>query len=381
MNNTSAPLMTIGPRVRKSPFYNSTRHYGAKSFTVYNHTYMPTSYGDTVAEYWAIIEGVTLWDVTCEKQVEVTGPDAEKFVQLLTCRNISTCAVNRCRYVVFTDDQGGIVNDAVLLRLAENHFWLSPGDGDLLLWAQGVAAMAGMSVKVEEPDASPLQLQGPLSPQVAQKLFGNIAIDMGYFHMCQTELNGIPVVLSRTGWSGELGYEIYLRDGSRGDELWEIIMAAGAEHGITPACPPAVRTVEGFILSYASDISRSDNPYTIGMGRLVDLDMETDFIGKAALKKIAAEGPKSRLVGVELDGEEIRGNEDFWDISHGGEKVGHITRAAYSPRIKKNIGLANIATELTGIGTVVTVSSPQGERRATVVATPWIKSETVIPAR
>lgn len=373
------PYMTIGPRVRKSPFYDATVAAGVESFTVYNHTFLPTGYGDTVSEYWSMVKDVTLWDVTCEKQIEVTGPDAARFVQWLTCRDISTLQVDRCRYVLFTDNDGGLVNDAVLLKLAEDHFWLSPGDGDFLLWAQAVAIMSDMDVKVVEPDASPLQLQGPKAPQVAHKLFGDIAVEMGYFHMLQTELNDIPVVLSRTGWSGELGYEIYLRDGSRGTELWDMIMEAGAEYDIRPACPSLIRTVEGGILSYASDILRTDNPFTIGLGRLVSLDTDVEYIGKEALRAIAKKGPERRLVGIEIGGDPIVGNEDFWPICHDNNEVGHVSRAVFSPRLERNIGLANVPAELSNDGTALQLMSPQGERQATVVPSPWITSETKIP--
>lgn len=261
--NNFTPTLSIGPRVRKSPFFDATVQAGAKAFTIYNHMYMPTCYSDPVSEYWAIVRGVTLWDVACERQIEISGPDALALTQLLTPRDVSTCLVDRCRYVLLTDTDGGVVNDAVMLRLAEDRFWLSPGDGDVLLWAQGVAARAGMDVRVFEPDVSPLQLQGPKAPAVARKLFGDVAIEMGYFHMRQLELDGIPLVLSRTGWSGELGYELFLQDSSRGGELWDRCMEAGAEFDISPATPSAIRSLEGAILSYGSDITRNDNPWTL----------------------------------------------------------------------------------------------------------------------
>jgi aminomethyltransferase len=288
--NNFTPTLSIGPRVRKSPFFDATVQAGAKAFTIYNHMYMPTCYSDPVSEYWAIVRGVTLWDVACERQIEISGPDALALTQLLTPRDVSTCLVDRCRYVLLTDTDGGVVNDAVMLRLAEDRFWLSPGDGDVLLWAQGVAARAGMDVRVFEPDVSPLQLQGPKAPAVARKLFGDVAIEMGYFHMRQLELDGIPLVLSRTGWSGELGYELFLQDSSRGGELWDRCMEAGAEFDISPATPSAIRSLEGAILSYGSDITRNDNPWTLGLERLIDVDKPEDYLGREALQRLADEG-------------------------------------------------------------------------------------------
>jgi aminomethyltransferase len=376
----SGPLLSIGPRVRKSPFFEATRRCGAKSFTVYNHMYMPTGYTDPVDEYWKLVEGVTLWDVACERQIEVTGPDAARFVQYLTPRNLRKCGIGACRYVLLTAQDGGIVNDAVLLRLGESHFWLSPGDGDALLWAQGAAIHSGMNVEIVEPDVSPLQLQGPRSPEVARALFGDWVLDLAYYRMRQTHLDDIPVVLARTGWSGEIGYEIYLRDGARGDELWERVMAAGRPYDIAPIAPSAIRSVEGGILSYVSDIRREDDPFTLGFDRLVDLDQEADFVGKSALQRIAKEGPKRRLVGVEVEGEALaQGNSEFWTVRDAERAVGHVTRCVYSPRLEKNIGFANVPVESAGTGTELGIDIPGGRRAARIVPTPFVEARKTIP--
>jgi len=374
----SEPRITIGPRVRKSPFFDATRRYGAKAFTVYNHMYMPTAYTDAIDEYWKLVNGVTVWDVSCERQVEISGADAARFAQFLTPRNLASCGVGRCRYVLLTDDEGGIVNDAVMLRIAEDRFWFSPGDGDVLLWAKGVALHSGMQVEITEPDVSPLQLQGPDSPRVAAKLFGDWALALPYFHLRETELGDIPVVLARTGWSGELGYEIYLRDGRRGDELWEAVMAAGKPHGIAPIAPSMIRSVEGGILSYASDMTAEDNPFTLGLERLVDLDQEADFVGKAALRRIQREGVRRRLVGVTIAGARLEGNDAYWPVRVGDRVVGHVTRCVHSPRLEKNIGFANVPTEQSDTGTELLVDTSAGERQARVVPLPFVESKKTI---
>jgi aminomethyltransferase len=372
-------LIAIGPRVRKSPFFDATLRDGAKSFTVYNHVYMPTGYTDPVDEYWKLVNDVTIWDVSCERQIEVTGPDAARFVQYLTPRNLSRCAVGQCRYVLLTAGDGGIINDAVLLRLAEDHFWLSPGDGDALLWAEGVAVHSGMRVDIQEPDVSPLQLQGPKSPKVAAELFGTWAVELAYYRLRETRLGDIPVVLARTGWSGEIGFEIYLRDGSRGEELWERVMAAGRPHGIAPIAPSTIRSVEGGILSYVSDITRADNPFTLGLDRLVDLDQEADFIGKAALQRIRVEGVARRLVGVEMAGEPLESsNPEFWPVRSADRAVGHVTRCVYSPGLKKNIGFVNVPAELGAIGTELDIDTGGETRTARVVPTPFVESKKAI---
>ena len=374
------PLITIGPRVRKSPYFEATRRWGARAFTVYNHIYLPTHYGDPVAEYWSLVTDVTLWDVACQRQIRISGPDALRLMELLTPRDLSACPSHQCLYVLLTDENGGIVNDAVLMHLREDEFWLSPGDGDVLLWVQGVATRLGMDVEIADAGVYPLQLQGPKAPHVAQRLFGDVALDLGYYRVVETELEGVPLALSRTGWSGELGYEIYLRDAARGDWLWETIMHAGRDYAIAPAAPSTIRSIEGELLSYRSDIRREDNPWTFGLGRLVDLDKKADFIGREALRRIHAKGNHRRLVGIEIEGEPIAGNDAFWPVTDTGEPLGHVSRCAWSPRLEQNIGFANVPHTHTAPGSRLTVETPTGPRPATVVETPWFPAQKTLPA-
>lgn len=380
VDRADAPTISFGPRVRKSPYFDATIRHGAKSFTIYNHMYLPTCYTSPVEEYWSLVNDVALWDVACQRQIEISGCDAFEFIQLLTPRDMSRCAIGQCQYMVLTNQHGGIVNDAVLLRIEENRFWLSPGDGDVLMWAMGVAVNSNMDVQVSEPDVSPLQLQGPKSPSVARALFGEQILDLKYYWLKEIDLDGIPLVVSRTGWSGELGYELYLRDSQFGERLWERVMAAGKAHNISPAAPNTIRSIEGGLLSYVSDITLRDNPYVIGMDRLVDLDND-HFIGKEALTTIRAQGTKRRLVGVEICGEPILGsNENFWSLTKNDIVIGHVTRCVYSPRLEKNIAWANIVTEHADLGTTMTVETPDATRDATVCKAPWIKSETKMPS-
>lgn len=376
---TQSPMISIGPRVRKSPYFDATMRWGAKAFTIYNHMYMPTHYGDPVAEYWSLVTDVTLWDVSCQRQIVIRGPEAKRFMELLTPRDLSNCPSHRCLYVVLTDNDGGIVNDAVLMHMHENEFWLSPGDGDVILWAQGIAAQSGMEVEVLEGDICPLQLQGPKSPHVAYKLFGQAALDMGYFHVIETELNGLKLAISRTGWSGELGYELYLKDHINGNDLWDTVMAAGEEFRIVPAAPNTIRSIEGGLLSYYSDMRRVDNPFTFGLDRLVNLDKKAEFLGREALRKIQAGGNIRRLAGIEIDGDPISHNESFWHIVDNDERTGHVSRCAWSPRLERNIGWANVPAELTAPGSRLVVVCPDGQRNAVVVDAPWFPAEKIIP--
>ncbi len=288
----------FGTQIRKSPYFDATVRWGARAFSVYNHMYIPRDFGDPEQNFWNLVNDAILCDVAVERQVEITGADAAAFVQMLTPRDLSRMAVGQCKYVLITNADGGILNDPILLRLGENHFWISLADSDILLWAQGVAVHSGMDVTIREPDVSPLQLQGPKSGEVMKALFGGGIMDLRYYWLREVELDGIPLVVSRTGWSSELGYELYLRDGSRGNELWEKIMAAGAPFGLKPGHTSSIRRIEGGMLSYHADADINTNPYELGLDRLVNLDMEADFIGKAALRRIREEGVRRRQVGT-----------------------------------------------------------------------------------
>lgn len=375
-NFTSA--ISFGARVRKSPFFNSTIDDGAKSFTIYNHMYMPTAYAGTFEEYRSLTNDVTMWDVSCERQIEINGPDAHEFLRLITPRNLDKCEIGHCLYILLTDQFGGIVNDAVLLRLEENKFWVSPGDGDALLWIQGVSIWSGLNVEVFEPDVSPLQIGGPKSPQLIDKLFAGAHNDLRFFKARETSLDGIPLVIARTGWSGEISYELYLRNSDMGNALWQKVKAAGQEFNIAPVAPNLVRSIEGGMLSYVSDIRREDCPFTIGLDRLVDTEQPANFIGKDALKRIRQEGPKNKLVGIEIDGDQLHSApENPWPIKIGGKFIGHVSRAIYSPRLNKNIGFAHVESDYSTIGLEIIVESPKGNMQAKISTFPWIKAERI----
>ena len=362
----------FGTQIRKSPYFDSTVKWGAAGFSVYNHMYIPRDFGNPEQNFWNLIEKSILCDVAVERQVEITGPDAYKFTQLLTPRDLSKLAVGQCKYVLITNNDGGILNDPVLLRLAENHFWLSLADSDVLLWAQGVAVNSGLNVKVSEPDVSPLQLQGPTSGEIMIKLFGADIKDLKYYWLRELELDGIPLIVSRTGWSSELGYEIYLRDGSKGNILYEKIMKAGKEHGLQPGHTSSIRRIEGGMLSYHADADINTNPFELGLDRLINLDSEVNFIGKDALKKIKQDGVKRKQVGLELDCEALKGpNTEFWSIYKDGKNVGKITSAVYSPRLKKNIALAMIKVNHSEIGNTLKVSINDAEIDCIIVEKPF----------
>ena len=362
----------FGTQVRKSPYFDATVRWGARGFSVYNHMYIPRDFGDPEQNFWNLVNDAILCDVAVERQVEITGPDAAAFTQMLTPRDLSKMAVGQCKYVLITNAEGGILNDPILLRLDENHFWISLADSDILLWAQGVAVHSGMDVTIREPDVSPLQLQGPKSGQVMHALFGESIMDLRYYWLREVDLDGIPLIVSRTGWSSELGYELYLRDGARGDELWERIMAAGAPFGLKPGHTSSIRRIEGAMLSYHADADINTNPYELGLDRLVNLDMEADFIGKAALRRIRDRGVSRKQVGLRIDGAPLNWpNTTFWTITRGGDRVGKVTSAVYSPRLDQNIALAMVSADCAELGTDLEVMTHEGATGATVVERPF----------
>jgi aminomethyltransferase len=373
---------SFGTQVRKSPFSEAAVRWGAKAFSVYNHMYIPRDFGDPVQNFWNLVNDAILCDVGVERQVEITGPDASRFMQYLSCRDLSKCRIGQCKYVLITDQDGGVINDPVLLKLGENHYWLSIADSDVLLWAKGLAANAGMDVRVVEPDVSPLQLQGPKSRDILRAAFGDGPTELKYYWFTEYDWHGVPLIISRTGWSSELGYEIFLRDGSAGDRLWEYLMEVGRPLGLHPGHTSSIRRIEAAMLSYHADMTLKNNPFELGLDRLVDLDIESNFVSKSALMRIKQEGVTQLLVGLELDGPPLGGaNDEHWPITKNGEVVGRVTSAIYSPRLRKNIALAMVVREYAELGTRAVVDASGESRSCEVVPKPFYDPEKSIAAQ
>ena len=382
MTHSDTPQRTefsFGTQVRKSPFTTAAQRWGARNFSVYNHMYIPRDFGDPVKNFWNLVNDAILCDVAVERQVEITGPDAARFTQLLCPRDLSNCAIGQCKYVMMTDQDGGVVNDPILLRLGENHFWLSIADSDVILWARGVAVFAGMDVHIREPDVSPLQLQGPKSRDILKAAFGDEPAALKYYRFMEYDWEGVPLVISRTGWSSELGYEIFLRDGRAGDRLWDHLMDVGEPLGLHPGHTSSIRRIEGAMLSYHADMDLSTNPLELGMDRLIDLDSDLDFIGKAALLKIREHGPARSSVGLEIDGAPLEGSNTVrWAVRSGSDQIGYVTSAIHSPRLNKNIALALVARDFSALGQTATVETEAGPRTATVVPKPFFDPQKTI---
>lgn len=339
----------IAPNIRKSPYFDATVEDGVQAFSVYNHMYIPAHFGDPDAEYRRLVDGVAMWDVAAQRQVEIRGPDAEELVAYLCARDVYRTRVGQGRYVPICNHDGLLLNDPVLLKLSAQQFWLSIADSDIELWARAIAAERDYDVEVGEADVSPLAIQGPRAEAVVTDLFGDWVGQLGYFAFRETELDGIPLVLARSGWSKQGGFELYLRDAGRGGELWQRVRSAGQPYAIGPGAPNDAERIESGLLSWGADCRLQvdpANPFELGLDAFVDLDVEHDFIGKQALLRIRAIGPARRRVGFVIDGDVVAGNSAPIDIRLGERKVGSLHEIAYSPRLRKNLGLGLVDIEV-----------------------------------
>jgi aminomethyltransferase len=379
--------MLLYPRIRKSPYFHAARKHGVAAYSVYNHMYVPRHFGDPVAEYWNLLTNVNLADVGVERAIEITGPDAFTFTNRMVTRDLSKCEVGQCKYTFITDESGGIINDPILLRLGENHFWLTLADSDGLLWAKGLAVNSGLDVTISEPDMGPIQVQGPKSLAVMVDLFGESIRDIAYYRLAEYTLDAMRVLVSRTGYTAELGYEIYLVDASEhGSELWDRVVAAGRPWGLDVGGVCHIRRIEAGILAYGADADLSTNPYEVGLGYpwMVSLDKDGGFVGDEALRRIKDEGAARRLVGLTIDGARLGSYNDGsmlepYPVVDGSIVNGHVTSACYSPRLDRNIGMAILPTGDAEVGMTHDVIVDDEVRRGVVTEMPFIDSAKDTP--
>lgn len=338
--------ITPSSRLRPSPFYEATLAEGVTAFTTYNHMLMPTSFGHPEDEYWRLIHGATLWDVAVERQVQLTGPDAGRLARILSPRHVEGCAVGQGKYVPLCNHSGVLINDPILLKLADDRYWFSIADSNIWFWASAIANERGLKVEVSEPDASPLAVQGPKAEEVVVSLFGNWVRGLKYFWFREATLEGLPVMVARSGWSKQGGFEIYLLDGTQGTKLWNIVKEAGRPWSIGPGNPNYCERVESGLLSYGGDTDGATNPFEVRLAKYIDLDVADDVVGIHALRRINGEGPKRHQLGVLLEGSEPTELGFRWHaISRDGRKVGDLTNCVWSWRLNRNIGFALISTD------------------------------------
>jgi len=362
----------FGTQIRKSPYFDATVRWGAKDFSVYNHMYIPRDFGDPEQNFWNLINDAILCDVAVERQVQIKGPDASKFVQMMTPRDLSNMQVGQCKYVILVNQFGGVLNDPVLLKVEDDCYWFSLADSDILFWAQGLNVNKEYDVEITEPDVSPLQLQGPKSKDIMVKIFGNKILELKYYWFKHFQLGNIKLLISRTGWSSEFGYEIFLLNSSEGDELYETLMNEGKELGLHPGHTSTIRRIEGGMLSYHSDMDINTNPLELGMEKFIDLDGSFNFVGKDALIEIKKSGIHRKQVGLIIDIEPLIGpNTSKWEIISNNKIVGVVTSAVYSPRLKSNIALAMVKKEFSDIGTLLKVNIDNNLVNTNIVQKPF----------
>ena len=373
--------LSFQPRIRKGAFFEAAWRHGCRQFSVYNRTYISGCFHDPEVEYWSVVNDVALWPTMGERQIEITGPDAAEFVQRLTPRNLSNWEAGQCKYALITDQFGGILSDPIMLQVDQGRYWLSTSDCDLELWAKGVAVHSGLSVNIRDAEIGVCQVQGPKSAQLLSELFGDVINELRYYRLGRVNFEGTELIVSRTGWSGEFGFELYLSDHDKADALFDTLMEQGKPHNICPGCVSQARRIESGILSCGLDMGVEENPYEIGLERLVDVDMARDFVGKSALARLKHEPLKKKLVGLFVDGERLPGNEVPWKVQAQGKVVGKLTSLVFSPQLQRNIGLALLKTEYAEVETEVEVETIHGLRNAHVGALPFVPKKQLGASR
>lgn len=364
--------MILSRRLRPSPFEQRALECGASAFTLYNKMVLPMVYDSYEADYQHLCEHVQIWDVAVQRQVEIVGRDALRLVELITPRDISKCAVGQCKYAPLCDENGGIINDPVILRLAEDRFWLSIADSDVNLWVKGIAYGRGFDVSVFEPDVSPLAIQGPKADDLMADVVGKHTRDIKFFWFIDETIVDTPVKIARSGWSGQGGFEVYLQDSAKGHDLWDIFWDAGKKHKLRAGAPNMIERIEAGLKSYGQDMTIDTNPFEAALEDFLDLDKQAEYMSREALARISETGPEKRLVNLVIDGEPLKMMRSDWPVlDDGGKQIGVVTSRNYSPRLEANIAFASVKTSHARVGATMSVDADGDVRNSTVCDDKW----------
>ena len=373
--------LNMSRRIRRTPYTNRVEEHGVSDFTVVNHMLLPKGFKNTIEEdYWHLSKEVQIWDVSCQRQVQISGPDAASLIQKLTPRSIKTMEIGKCFYIPMLNENAGMINDPVLLKLDDDMFWISIADSDILLWAKGYALGLNLDVNIDEPDVYPLAVQGPKSEELLVSIFGEEIKKIKFFNFRIVDFEGTKQVIARSGYSKQDGFEIYFKVHEKyfdkvemGEKLWDTIWKAGKKFNISPGCPNLIDRIEGGLMSYGNDFTRENNPFECNLEKYCKDDVPHDFIGKQALTKIKNEGIKQKMMGIIFDGDPCPATgQPLKVLSKDNKKIGQITSGIFSPRIKKNIGLSMILKEYWNVGENVFVQTLDGGKRiGTITSLPF----------
>jgi len=362
----TAPLLSPSRRTRRTPFSARVEAAGVRAYTIYNRMLLPSVFESLEADYRHLKTRVQVWDVACERQVEVRGPDAARLVQMLTPRDLASMPVGQCYYTPMVDETGGMLNDPVTLRLADDLFWLSIADSDLLLWVKGLAVALRLEVDVHEPDVSPLAVQGPLADDLTARVFGDAVRHIPFFRFRELPFQGRLLRVARSGYSRQGGFEIYVEGADLGEPLWDALFAAGADLGVRAGCPNLIERIEGGLLSYGNDMTRENTPHECGLGRFCDTAEAVGCVGRDALMRVMRDGPARQIRGLRIAGEPVPPCVELWPVMHGAHEAGRVSSAAWSPDFGGNVAIAMIRRAHLAPGTRLTVQAPDGDRDAEV---------------
>jgi len=366
--------LSISRRLRGTPYTARLEAAGVKAYTVYNHMLLPTLVDSVEEDCAHLKQHVQVWDVSCERQIEIRGPDAEKLVQLMTPRDLSKAQIDQCFYIPIIDERGGMLNDPVAIKLADDRFWISIADSDVMLWAKGLAYGFRFEVEIDEPDVNILAVQGPKSDELMARVFGEQVHSIRFFRGIWLYFEGQSIFVARSGYSKQGGFEIYLEDRALAEPLWDALFAEGAELNVRPGGPNLIERIESGLLSYGNDMTRENTPFECGLGKFCDVETSIGCVGRDALMRYVIDGPMRMIRGVLIEGDRVPGCREPWKLTtDGGEFAGQITSAVWSPDMQNNVSIGMVERDFWRAGQGLWVDTPDGQRRAQVQDLPFTR--------
>jgi len=366
--------LSISRRTRSTPYTNRITAAGVKAYTVYNHMLLATVFDNIVEDYHHLKKHVQVWDIACERQIEVRGTDAARLIQMLTPRDMRAMTPGRCYYTPMVDETGGMLNDPVTIKLDDDRFWVSIADSDLLFWIKGIAYGLRLEVDVREADIWPLAVQGPKADDLVARIFGPYAREIRFFRGTMMPFHGVDLFVARSGYSKQGGFEIYVQGTEIAEPLWDALFEAGEDLNVRVGSPNLIERIEGGLLSYGSDMTAENTPHECGLDRFCQVEQAIGCVGRDALLRVSREGPIRQIRSLAIDGDAVPPCLDAWPVVANGKTIGRVTSAAWSPDFETNVAIGMIRLSHWDDGTAVEVVTPDGLRRAIVKENTFIQS-------